>query len=286
MIEIKVSPELEGLRLNRFLRKLLVNATLTFVYKLIRTKVKINGKKTKQNYLLKKNDQIRLYISKEEYSMFTEKTSKSFQKRLFNLLYEDESILILEKPAGLASQPGTGVMESNVTDQVDSYLQNKSFPINRLDRATHGIMLFAKDRKTANLLYAMSKSGKIEKYYLALVKGKMKGSGKMEDYLERINDKFQHKSKISTPDKGKKSVTEFEVLNSDENASLLELRLHTGRMHQIRVQLLSRGHPVIGDTLYGDTNQKSELMLFAYKIRFIHPITNKLLEIRIKTLLN
>ncbi len=276
----------EGRRVDKFLRGLLVNSTLSNIYKLLRLgKIKVNNKKIKHSYKLKQNDIVNFYISKEDYERLTKREKIKTQRIDFKILYEDSDILIVDKPAFLASHSGTGVMENNLIDQVKFYLGENYEPslINRLDRETSGIVIIGKNKKSTRILNKLMHDRKIEKYYLALVKGILdKKKGTIKTFISRYKEKFQHKAMIleEKDEKSKLAKTKYKVIKEFNNYSLLELELETGRMHQIRAHLSSIGFPVVGDKIYGNKEEDKKLklnrlFLHAYKIILPHPITRK-----------
>lgn len=289
-MKLETTKDDEGLRIDKFLRKCLVNASLSYIFKILRTKLKINKKKVKQDYRLKEKDDIEIFLNENEFKLLSEKEAKKLGKiKNFNILYEDEDILVIDKPTGMASHSGTGVMEDNLMDQVFSYLKRSNVAlVNRLDRGTSGIVLVGKNMQAVRTLNKMIFEKKVKKYYLALVKGNFKNDkGKLETYLKREEEDFEHKSVISEDNGAKFASLNYKVIEKRKDFSLLEIELSTGRMHQIRVQLQAEGHPIIGDKQYGDdeSNKKLKLnrqFLHAYKIIFNHPTTGKLVEIESK----
>ena len=288
-MQIQVQKDDSGLRFDKFLRKLLVNAPLAFIFKGIRQgKFLVNGKKQEQSYRLKENDLIEIKIENEEYSKLISKEVKRYEvnKLRFKVLYEDDDLLIVDKPAFLASHSGTSEMHDNLIDEVRFYLkdkENRSSLANRIDKETSGIVLIAKNKTALRKLNKDIKERKVKKYYLALVSGHFENkSGTLISNLERFDKKFE--TKIQVSEEGKYSETKYKVVKEFKDFTLLELELITGRMHQIRVHLQELGNPVIGDKLYGDEdiNKKFKLnrqFLHAYKVIFNHPVTNKKLEI-------
>ncbi|HNZ50933.1 MAG TPA: RluA family pseudouridine synthase, partial [Bacilli bacterium] len=190
------------------------------------------------------------------------------------VLFEDEYLLVVNKPANLASQPSHKYYEDNLISRLKFYFEKNNINsnvhlVNRLDLSTSGLVLVAKNGFVHHLLMKTA----IDKKYLAVVEGKMPtASGVIALPIERDNHPI--KRKVSA--EGKHSVTEFRVIKS-EDQSLLELTLRTGRCHQIRVHLSSLKHPIVGDKLYG--TGKDVLMLHAFLIKFIHPFTNKVVKI-------
>ncbi|MEK6861962.1 MAG: RluA family pseudouridine synthase [Nanoarchaeota archaeon] len=286
-MKITINEDYSGVRLDKFLRSSFKNLPLSVVYKFIRIgKIKINSKKSKPDYRLKLNDCVEIFINDSEIEKITKKESLIINKITFKILYEDTDLLIVDKPAFLASHSGTGVMENNLMDQVKFYLKNKNCQpslINRLDRLTSGIIIIGKNPKIVRILNKMIRENQIEKHYIALIKGNIEDNeGIIKTKLKRIHEGFQHKAVIS--DEGKLSETNYKVIKRFKDFTLLELIIKTGRMHQIRVQFQSINHPIIGDKVYGDenVNKKFKLkhqFLHAFKIIFKHPISNKQLEI-------
>ena len=200
-----------------------------------------------------------------------------------NFLFEDNHIIVVEKPANILSQ-------SDITEDIDmltiikNYIKEKyNKPgnvylglVHRLDRPTSGIMIFAKTSKAASRLSEQIKNHDMKKTYLAVVRGSLKQKeGTFEDYLL----KTENRNSIISKD-GKYANLSYKVLNEDinKNISLVEVELKTGRHHQIRVQFSSRNHPVVGDFRYGSEQNKRNLCLHAYKLEFIHPTTKKTMK--------
>jgi 23S rRNA pseudouridine955/2504/2580 synthase len=284
-----LKPELTS-RLDRFLMKTFPSATLSEIYKWIRTgKIKVNKKKKSHDYKLEKKDEINLFLKSEEIEKYQKR--KIIHKFSFTVLYEDQDILIVNKPPFLASQSGIGVTENNLINQVKHYLKDPKATIalaNRLDRGTSGIIVLGKHRKINHELYNIYKHRNVEKHYLTLVLGKPKKKEILKDYLKAIRKDFKSLSEITSKKdpKARNAECSYTIKETYKDYSLLEVKLHTGRMHQIRVQLSSRGYPVIGDKLYGDEEQNKKLsktlkrqFLHAAYIKFKHPFTNKILEI-------
>ena len=196
-----------------------------------------------------------------------------------NILYEDNHLLVVEKPINVLSQ-------SDITNDIDmltmlkKYLKDKYHKpgnvylglIHRLDRPTGGIMVFAKTSKAASRLSKQIKNHEFKKSYLAVVHGNIEDTNTYIDYLE----KRETKSYISTKEKGKYAELKFVKLNYNKeyDLSLVKINLITGRNHQIRLQFSSRNYPLYGDSKYGNDLNKN-LGLYAYKLEFIHPTTKE-----------
>ena len=198
-----------------------------------------------------------------------------------NIVYEDEWMLILNKPAGIPIHPSRFHYKDSLSNGVKYYfdsinLYKKIRPINRLDLNTSGLVIFAKCEYIQEQLSNQMASNIFKKEYLCIIDGILKEkigtidlpiARKSGSIIERTINKY-----------GKKSITHYKVLKEFNNYSLVYCKLETGRTHQIRVHMQAIGHPILGDTLYG---QKSSLIdrqaLHSYKVEFIHPITkNKL----------
>ena len=284
-MKITINDDYSDVRVDKFIRSKFKNLSLSAVYKLIRVgKIKVNGKKIKPDYRLRLKDQVEIFLSDQEINDLTKKDKIKINKITFKILHEDNDLLIVNKPSFLASHSGTGVMENNLMDQVRFYLKNQQASlINRLDRLTSGIIIVGKNPKIIRELNKLIRENKIEKHYIALVKGIInQDEGILRTKLKRIHEGFQHKAIVS--DEGKLAETNYKVIKKFKNYTLLGLIIKTGRMHQIRAQLQSINHTIIGDKLYGDEdeNKKFKLkrqFLHAFKVIFEHPITNKKLEI-------
>lgn len=288
MEEIKFDGK--SIRLDKFLMHEYPSATLSEIFKWIRIgKIKVNRKKQKPGYKLNPKDQINIFLSPKQIEGY--QTKGIVHKTSFKVLYEDDDMLVVDKPPFLASQGGIGVNENNLVNQIAYYLTGE-FTIslgNRLDKDTSGIIIVGKNPKINPLLYQLTKSRKIEKKYFALAIGRIKEKkGTFKDHLVKGTTNFLPVMKISNKEnsRAKYCETEYKVVKHIKNYTLLELTLKTGRMHQIRVQLSSRGFPVLGDKIYGNEEENKKVsrnlkrqFLHASQIKFNHPITNKKLNI-------
>jgi tRNA pseudouridine32 synthase/23S rRNA pseudouridine746 synthase/23S rRNA pseudouridine1911/1915/1917 synthase len=197
-----------------------------------------------------------------------------------DLLYEDKDIIVVEKPCGLLTM-GTDRDKSRTVHTIlneyvrkgDPRSRNRVYIVHRLDRDTSGILLFA--RSEAAKLFLQEQWQDTEKRYLAVVHGRLPAKqGTISSYLAE-NSAFSVYS-TSDPAKGKLSHTAYKVLKETNGFSLLEIKLLTGRKHQIRVHLSEQGHPVVGDTKYGKGNDvSSNLALHAVSLSFRHPVSGK-----------
>lgn len=197
-----------------------------------------------------------------------------------NIVYEDNHLLVVEKPIGIPVQEDSSKDIDMVTILKKYRKEKENKPneayiglVHRLDRPVGGIMVFAKTSKAASRLSNQIRENKFHKTYLAVVEGTLPKKQLLEDYL--LKDNKTNITKVVTKEKGKYSCLEYEVLKEKDNLSLVKINLITGRSHQIRVQFSSRSHPLIGDSKYGNNKNNIDIALFAQSISFIHPTTKE-----------
>ncbi len=256
--EIIITENESGQRLDRFLRKLLKQIPLGEIYKSIRKGfVKVNGKKTKESYMLQVGDRLAIYIKDVKAS---KKLSTSYKK--LDIVYEDKKILIVDKPIGILCHSDSKKNDDTLIHRVLGYLDKEdkikdslTFTpalCNRLDRNTSGLVIAAKNYnalKDAN--ETIRKRGLI-KYYLCVVKGSISDKGRIDSLLGKDESRRLAYFESKTSKDGKYSRTNFIKLADNGDYSLLKVELATGRFHQIRVHLSGIGNPIIGDAKYGD----------------------------------
>ena len=205
-----------------------------------------------------------------------------------NVIYEDNHIIVVEKPANIPSQEDK-TKDIDMLTIIKKYLKEKySKPgevylglVHRLDRPTGGVMVFAKTSKAASRLSEQVREKEFEKEYICIVDGKIENKqGILEDYL--IKNEKNNLSKVtdSKNKNAKLAKLEYEVLkyNEETDLSLVRVQLYTGRHHQIRVQFSNIGHSLYGDQKYGTRGRGKQLCLWAYKLSFKHPTTKEKLE--------
>lgn len=204
-----------------------------------------------------------------------------------NVLYEDNHIIVVEKPANVLSQ-GDATKDLDLLTMVKQYVKIKyNKPgnvyiglVHRLDRPVGGIMVFARSSKAAARLTKQIQNHEFKKTYLAVVRGKMEqDTGTLEDKILKLED---GNSIISN--KGKEAILNYKVLeyNSFEDMTLVSIDLKTGRHHQIRVQFAHNKHPLCGDQRYGKAVDKTQIALYAYQLSFIHPTTKEIMSFELK----
>ena len=205
-----------------------------------------------------------------------------------SILYEDEYLLIIDKPAGIPVHPSVIHFEDSLSNGVKYYfdtinLHKKIRPVNRLDRNTSGIVLFAKNEYIHDMLSKQMQNKQFQKEYIAICEGVF---DKKQDTINvPIARKANSIIERCVSPSGDAAITHYLVLNeickNDQTFSEILVNLETGRTHQIRVHMAYIGHPIIGDSLYGhESNLINRQALHAYKVEFMHPITSKKLEIQ------
>lgn len=200
-------------------------------------------------------------------------------KMELNIIYEDDALLILNKPAGIAVHPSILHYDDSLANGVRYYFDNinlkkKIRPVNRLDFDTSGLIIFAKNEYVQENLIRQMQNNTFHKEYLCLAEGIFENSkGTINAPIDRKPNSIIER--CVSPD-GKMAITHYEVLKSFDNYSLVKCILETGRTHQIRVHLAYIGHPLLGDSLYGHPSDIiNRQALHSYKISFLHPISNK-----------
>lgn len=268
-MEYIVDSTLEGVRVDRFLRKKYENRPLTEIFKAIRTgKIKVNGKKTKENYRLKLGDIIKVFLSDEEKTKekeFISLTQKEISVLQDGIVFENNEIVIFNKKAGMVMHKGSGY-EYGLSEMFKSYYQTNDFNfVNRIDKLTSGLVIGAKNLVTTRELAEEIKERNTTKKYYILVEGVIKENEFTKtSYLKKTDTKVVE---LEEYEKGaKESKTEYRVIAKSDKRTILEATLETGRTHQLRVQLSAMGHPIVGDSKYGKANDKMFLYSYYCKI--------------------
>lgn len=288
METIMIRENEQNQRLDKFLRKYLNQAPLSFVYKTIRKDVKVNGKRKNAEYLLQPGDEITLYLAPEKMAGLHEKKQAPRAKKQFRVAFESEDILVVEKPFGLLTHGDRHEKKNHLANQVIAYLAQKGdydpsrertfvpAPVNRLDRNTTGLVIFCKNYpalQTFNRL--IRERGTIQKLYKTILFGDLKEPLHLTAGM--IKDEERNMVRVVEQGEGKDMETYVRPLERSGTYTLAEVEILTGRTHQIRAQLAAAGYPLIGDAKYGDPGRNRVLkketglstqLLHAYKLTF------------------
>ena len=289
MKEFVINKNDSGQRLDKFIGKAVPKLPQSLMHKYLRTKrIKLNGKRCEASYRLAEGDILSMYVNDEFFDAESSAEKYDFMKAKSGIVtvYEDENIILINKPAGLVVHEDDEGTADTLINRLKKYLYEKGEYIpeneqsfapalcNRLDRNTQGIVIAAKTAESLRILNAAIKNRDIDKHYLCICIGRPpKDSDILTDYL--FKDSSLNKVIVSdrkTPE-NRTAVTEYKVLRSDGKLSLLEIKLHTGRTHQIRAQLAHIGCPLLGDGKYGINRINREYKIYvqalcAYKLIF------------------
>lgn len=272
-----INQEFVGQRLDNYLFRRYRKVPKSRVYKMLRKgEVRVNGSRKKQDYRLCEGDRLRLppdhVVEASAADSDSVSIPRQWQQRLEqSVLFEDEHMLVLNKPAGLAVHAGSG-LNFGVIEVMRSLRPHAPFLelVHRLDRETSGVLLLAKSRQRLTDLHALMRDGGMEKKYRVLVSGRWQGGEKrVDNQLVRSGARGQVR-RTEQSDEGKDAVSDFRPLKRFDQATLMEVQIYTGRTHQIRVQAEGLGFPVLGDDKYGDFSANKQWRKLGLKRLFLH----------------
>ncbi len=267
MQEIKITNSEKDQRLDKFLLKYLNKANKSFVYKMLRKKnIKLNEQKAEGSEMLKENDVVKLFLSDETIENFREVKQVKVSTKSIVVIYEDENILVVNKPQGVLIHPDSSEKTDTMIERILSYLvENGSYNpeeslgftpaiCNRLDLNTSGVIIVGKNLMAVQRLNYLFKNKMIQKFYKCIVVGEVKKGGTIlgKHFKNGKTNEVKILSHKVKNDDLKDVETRYEVDEVTEKYSLLKVELITGKSHQIRASLMNIGHPIVGDRKYGD----------------------------------
>lgn len=280
-MNIKVNEENVGKRIDSFIPMVQEDISRSMVQKLIEQKnIKVNGKETKHSYKLKLNDEIEIFVPEAK------EINLKAQDIPLNVIYEDNDIIVINKPKGMVVHPANGNPDGTLVNAVMNKCKDSLSGIggeirpgivHRLDKDTSGAIIVAKNDKAHIALSEQLKNHEVKKTYLALVRGIIKENEATINMP--IARSKKDRKKMDVDKEGKEAITHFKVLGRYKNKyTLLQINLETGRTHQIRVHLSHIGYPIIGDEVYSNGKNEwnvSGQCLHAWKLEFNHPVTGE-----------
>ena len=293
MKNIIIDEKFSGIRLNKYLSKILINTNESFIYKMIRKKnILLNDKKADGRELIKDGDKISIFFKDETFDKFTKKIEKEsnipndlIEKIEKNIIYEDINIIVIDKWDGIPCQ-----FSKNFKYSIDSltkeYLKRKnntesSGIVNRIDTNTKGLVIFAKNYLSKKILSEQFANSNVEKKYIAEVCGIVENDNILKLYMKKDKnknkvfaiDEFEYLN-IKNKNDYYLTITEIKIIEYKNNNTILDVNLKTGKPHQIRASLSYIGHPIVGDEKYGNT--VGDLKLISKNISFNNIENDKL----------
>lgn len=281
---VELTADVAGKRIDAWLPEKLEKFSRSYVQKLIEDGgVTVNGRAVRANYRLKDGDAVRMTVPQpEELDVRAENID-------LDILYEDDDLVVVNKPRGMVVHPAAGNYNGTLVNALMEHCKGSLSDINgvirpgivhRIDKDTSGVLVVAKNNTAHERLSELLKKHDIQRVYLAVAEGILReDSGKIDAPIGR-HPVERKKMSVNTR-AGRRAVTHFKVLERFSDATLLELRLETGRTHQIRVHMAFIGHPLIGDPVYGRKGRKAGIegqALHAKLLGFVHPGTGEYME--------
>lgn len=282
---LEVGEEAAAQRIDNFLLRHLKGVPKSHVYQVLRSgQVRVNSGRVKPEYRLQVGDRVRIPPVR-----ISERKVETAKPLDLPAVFEDASLIVIDKPSGVAVHGGSGVSFGVIESMRAARPQAKVLELaHRLDRDTSGLLIVAKKRSALVELHRMLREGQVEKLYLTVVKGAWEGKTReLRDSLHKYVTASGER-RVAVKEDGMTAVTRIDLLKKSRQFSLLEVRLLTGRTHQIRVHLAHAGHPVLGDDKYGDFELNRQLakegvkrlFLHAGSLAFDHPLTGERLRLK------
>ena len=278
MKELEIIAKEDGIRIDKYITDYLEDYTRNFVKKLITSKeILVNGRAIKPSYNVKSNDVIKILLPTEEMGKI------EAEDKDIDIIYEDDYLVVLNKPSDLIVHPTETVRENTLVNRLlcklnklsDIYEPFRPGIVHRLDKDTSGLIIIAKDNDTHEKLKDMFQNREVEKHYVAIVHGKINEEIAIEKPIGRD---VNNRTKMTVCDDGKYAKSIVKPICFNDDYSLVEVSILSGRTHQIRVHLSYLHHPVLGDKTYGIKKEKvntDRQMLHAFYLKFHHPILDK-----------
>jgi len=265
-----------GQRIDNFLLSRLKGVPRSRIYRILRKgEVRVNKGRIKATYRLQSGDVVRIPPVRRSEQKQPQEISPGLRKLLLDaILYEDDDLLILDKPSGLAVHGGSGI-KSGLIESIRTIKPEWAVLelAHRIDRETSGCLILAKRRSSLNALHDLFRAGQINKGYLTLVAGKWNSEHNVIDAPLDRNNREEGERTVRVSDQGKPAISHFRLLSiyrRKMSCSMLEVRIDTGRTHQIRVHAAHVGHAVLGDDRYGDRETNRKLAKLGLKRLFLH----------------
>ncbi|MCW9024697.1 MAG: 23S rRNA pseudouridine(955/2504/2580) synthase RluC [Gammaproteobacteria bacterium] len=269
---VTISDDQAGQRIDNFLLARLKGAPKSLIYRIVRKgEVRVNKGRIKPPYRLQAGDEVRIPPVRLSEKEEVRPGQSALDRIAENILYEDKRVLVLNKPSGMAVHGGSGlsygVIEALRVMRPDApYLEL----VHRLDRDTSGCLIIAKKRSQLRYLHEQLREHQLQKIYMTLLKGRWQGGTQTINAPLRKNTLSSGERMVRVDDMGKSAVSHFSPLAVGQTASLMQVRLETGRTHQIRVHARHSGHPIAGDEKYGDDAFNKQMREHGLKRLFLH----------------
>jgi len=275
-MEFTITSDFHNARLDTFIRKTYQEIPMAGIYKMIRKgNVKVNKKRKKLNYRLQEGDLVRVWEPSAPTAAKTRLTLSHDEKEIIKncIVFEDDNIIICNKPAGMVMHTGSK-HKYGLSELVLSYTQNPHFTfVHRIDKMTSGLVIGAKNLETTRKLSQLIRDRAIEKRYVLLIQGQIEDKHfTLDTYLKTEGDRVRVHPDEKTG--AKRCISTFTVLKNGTTRSLLKATIHTGRKHQLRVQLAAIHHPIVGDLKYGRKENEHENEMFLFSQCLIIPSLN------------